>query len=392
VTHDSGSGMPMSERMQSLLSRAVEDQQSEQHSLAGALDDVRTQLATLVHDIETTRSQPAAEPDATAVAALTVELRESTRRTGERLDAVSRMVGQRGEDIAALQNSLVAIGEQLRAQADGIAGLVASVDGIGQHLNGIATYLGERARDDGSRAVVTEQRLVTLQNDMTALGSHVAGLTEAAARNNGDDLDGRIRSMVAGALVGTERRLAAHIDEAVLALAEAMLRRRPAAPVEAAPAAAAPIEAAPVEAAPIEAAPIEAAPVAQPIAEAPPVAPPVAEAPQQPQPPQPPAEQPVAAAEVSAPAAPADLPAAQPLVDPFPAAPPAQPPVEEQPTATAPDQTVDVTDPALAANAGSNGGAPNAAVSNGAPKVPTAWTTVMPDDDQRRRGWFRSRD
>jgi hypothetical protein len=375
VTHNSGSGIPMSERMQSLLSRAVDDQHSEQRSLAAALDEVRTQLATLARDVAASRSEPA-EHDAAAVGALTIELRESTRRTGDRLDALSRMVAQRGEDIATLQNSLVALDGQLRAQAEGVAGLASSVDGIGQHLNGIATYLGERARDDGSRIAALEQRLVTLQNDMTAVGGHVAGLTDST----GDALDSRIRSIVAGALVGTERRLATHIDDAVLALAEAMLRRRPAGREAAAP------DAAPVE----PPAPVEPAAAVEPAA---PVEPPAAEAP-------PMQAQPAVAVEA---------PLAQPLVDPFPTAaqpeaeqadivalpdgPPVQPPVEELPSApeATPEHTVDVTDPALAATAASNGGSAGAS-GNGAPKVPAAWTTVMPDDDQRRRGWFRSRE
>jgi hypothetical protein len=373
VTNDPGSGTPMSERMQSLLSSAVEDQHSEQRSLAAALDEVRAQISALAQHVAASREQPT-QTDPAAVAALTVELRESMRRSSDRLDAVARMVAQRGEDIATLQGSLSALGEQLRAQ--------------GESVNSIATYLGERTGDDGSRGAALEQRLVTLQNDMTAVGHHVAGLTESAAysdngrdlaslaesvrtldgrlaASSGEELDARIRSIIAGALVGTERRLAAHIDEAVLALAEAMLRRRPASR---------------------DAAPAEPPPAEQ-ITEQPPVEPPSIAEPQQV-------------------AEPAQQPAAQPLVDPIPTVaqdpvepmesadapegPPSQPPVEDYPAATAmtAPRTVDVTDPPVPAAATANGMAGSYSV----PKVPAAWTTVMPEDDQRRRGWFRSRD
>jgi hypothetical protein len=347
VTHDPGSGMPMSERMQSLLSRAVDDQRSEQRSITDALDEVRAQLEALSQEVAANREQPADQEQASAVAALTVELRESTRRTADRLDTVARMVAQRGEDLVALQNTVAALSE---------------------HANGIATYLGERARDDSSRIMALEQRLVTLQNDMTAVGSHVSGLTEAAATSTGDGLDARIRSIVASALVGTERRLSAHMEDSVLALAEAMLRRRPGGsqPEAVEPAAPQPsVDQAQPAAPATEFAPVAAAvaaPVVAPVAES---QPPV---PANPQPPV--AEAPVAEA-----------------------------PVAQLSTSDAsPDQTVDLTDGHIASSAANAGTGDNGSAtdytSNGLnPKVPAAWTTVMPDDDdQRRRGWFRSRE
>jgi hypothetical protein len=336
VTHDAGSGTPMSERMQSLLARAVDDQRSEQRSLADALDEVRTQLAALSQQVAASREQPTDQQEASAVTALTVELRESTRRTAERLDNVARMVAQRGEDLVTLQNTVSALREQLRAQGESVTGLAGSVDGVGQHVSGIATYLGDRAHDDSARIIALEQRLVTLQNDMTAVGSHVSGLTDAAATTpTGDELDARIRSIVAGALVGTERRLATHVEDSVLALAEAMLRHRP--------------------------------PASQPEAVQPPV--------EQVQPAAPAAEfPPVTAPAVDVLPTPAEPAASQPLTDPLPPTP--EPPTGEAPS---PDQTVDLTDGHIATGS--------------AAKVPAAWTTVMPaEDDQRRRGWFRSRE
>jgi hypothetical protein len=389
----------MSERMQSLLSRAVDDQQSEQRSLAATLADVQAQIERLAQDVAVSREHPSESSDA-AITALSVELREVMHRTGERLDMVARMVAQRGEDIGALQSSLSVLGEQLRAQNETVTSLAGSVDGIGQHVNGIATYLGDKARDDGSRMVSLEHRLVTLQNDMTAVGGHVAGLTESATRRTDSaELDARIRSIVAGALVGTERRLAAHVDEAVLALAEAMLRRRPAAPEPAAEAPAAPepvVEQPVVEPPASEQQPVAEQPVAEP-------APPAAEA----EPVQQVAPEPIPADAADEPAPPAVAyePAAMPAADPQPAPAVEMPAAETYPEPVpaaeaiaqepAAERTVDVTDQGVTAASASTAPAGNGQASNGngsSPKVPAAWTTVMPDDDQRRRGWFRSRE
>jgi hypothetical protein len=227
VTNDPGSGTPMSERMQSLLSRAVEDQLSEQRSLAGALADVRAQIATLTQSLAANQQSSSTSTDPAVVGALTTELREAMRRTGERLDTLARMVAQRGEDIVGLQASLSGLSDALKAQGEGIAGVTSSLSTVAQRVDGIATYLGDRSAGDNSRIAAIEQRLVTLQTDMTALGSYVAALSESAGgRPDGEDLDSRIRAIVAGALVGTERRLAAHVDETVLTLAEALLRPR----------------------------------------------------------------------------------------------------------------------------------------------------------------------
>jgi hypothetical protein len=357
----------MSERMQSLLARAVDDQRSEQRSLGDALDEIRAQLATLSQEIAASREQPADQQPSSAVTALSVELRESTRRTADRLDNVAHLVAQRGEDLATLQNTVSALSEQLHAHGETVTGLAGSVEGVGQHVSGIATYLGDRARDDSSRIMALEQRLVTLQNDMTAVGSHVSRLTEAAAMPTSEEQDARIRSIVAGALVGTERRLTAHIEDSVLALAEAILRHRPAGsqPEAVQP----PLPQPPIEQVQPAAAVTEFAPVTAPVAD--------------PQPPVPIAD-------------PAEFADSAGLPD----GPPVQPPVEELPIAAtpAPDQTVDLTDGHLATGSAANGGSADdgAAISHAGnglnPKVPAAWTTVMPDDDQRRRGWFRSRE
>ncbi len=55
MSEDAGAGSPMSERMQSLLSRAVEDQLTEQRQVAGALGEVHGQLARIAGQLDELR-------------------------------------------------------------------------------------------------------------------------------------------------------------------------------------------------------------------------------------------------------------------------------------------------------------------------------------------------
>jgi hypothetical protein len=338
----------MSERMQSLLSRAVEDQLSEQRSLAGALADVRAQIATLSQSLANNQQGSSTSSDPAVVGALTTELREAMRRTGERLDTLARMVAQRGEDIVGLQASLAGLSEALQAQGEGIGGVSSSLSSVAQRVDGIATYLGDRSAGDNSRIAAIEQRLVTLQTDMTALGSYVAALSESAgARPDGEDLDSRIRAIVAGALVGTERRLAAHVDETVLTLAEALLRPR--AVVSA------------TEDAPEPAADGDQLSDLTARAEA-------------------------AAASALAPEGPGPVPvtALHTASHQESAPPPAAAPPAEASTSPGPSAHTPAVAAAESAQSGQHNG--------GGPRVPPPWNTMEAEDADRRRGWFRSRD
>jgi len=168
MTQDPGSGSPMSERMQSLLSRAVEDQLSEQRQLAGALTEMRTQLSRLGSQLESLQAGDAGGPQLDeALGAISGEVREAVRLLGERLDNLPAR-----EDIESI-----------------VARLSESVDELGERIGRLEGRGGE---------------------------------TPAAA---GVDVDA-IEEIVARAISDSERRLADHVDEAVLTLAEALLRRR----------------------------------------------------------------------------------------------------------------------------------------------------------------------
>jgi hypothetical protein len=322
----------MSERMQSLLSRAVEDQLSEQRQLAGALTDVKDQLNRVSDELVDLRARAAPDDRAALderMASMAAEVREALRELGERLEGVVGLVTQRGEELAQLRSSVTELDYQVRSQgetlsglagvleatpaasdpeargrlaelesavsqlgpmlgevgvttsehASGLADLQQRFDTLAQAVQGMSTSLTQRA--EGSLEIsAVEAQLTALQEDMTALGSDVAGLVEgsvdratvqaaadaataAAARVgrmddiaaqvadlrlhlSGPDgvaanveqlrsgmgsvdeaaLDDRVRGIVAAAVAESEQRLSGHVDDAVVALAEVLLRRR----------------------------------------------------------------------------------------------------------------------------------------------------------------------
>lgn len=165
MTADPGSGTPMSERMQALLSRAVEDQLSEQRQLAGALAEVRGQLARIAAEMETIRGETGPAPDVEhAVAAVSAEVRAAVRLLGERLDGVDAALARLAERVEALDRGPDPRVDELSAEVEDLHDGLFGDHGLGPRLTG-------------------------------ALADLRAGLAE-------------------------------HVDEAVLALAEALLRRR----------------------------------------------------------------------------------------------------------------------------------------------------------------------
>ena len=163
MTQDPGSGVPMSERMQSLLSRAVEDQLSEQRQLAGVLAEVRTQLGQLTSQLGSAPAGAAASPQIDeALGAIAGNVRDAVRLLGERLDTVGRLVQQRGHDLAE-QRAM--IGE-----------LKAAVDGHTNALAGVTGGLGALP--------AFGERIDALQGGLAGLGDRLQGLEEVVAAVN----------------------------------------------------------------------------------------------------------------------------------------------------------------------------------------------------------------
>src|SRR4051794_21884155 len=180
MTQDPGSGVPMSERMQSLLSRAVEDQLSEQRQLAGVLAEVRTQLGQLTGQLGAL--QGAAGGDSPqleqALGAIAGNVRDAVRLLGERLDTVGRLVQERGHDLA---DQRAMIGE-----------LKVSVDGHTKALSGMTGGL--------AALPAFGERLEALQGGLTGLGDRLRGLEELTAAVSGlqqraDTVDAGLREL-----------------------------------------------------------------------------------------------------------------------------------------------------------------------------------------------------
>ncbi|HET6908447.1 MAG TPA: hypothetical protein VFH54_03835, partial [Mycobacteriales bacterium] len=173
MTADPGSsGGPMSERMQSLLSRAVEDQLSEQRQVAQALTELRAQLARVAQDIASLGSGSGDEAASGAIAGVAAEVRDAVRMLGERLDGVARMVQQRGVDLAEIKASVAELQDAVRAHSNALAGVSGGL-GVQEHVDGLAQELREvRSAFTGIAARVAEQPART---DLDKLSATLAG-------------------------------------------------------------------------------------------------------------------------------------------------------------------------------------------------------------------------
>jgi hypothetical protein len=285
-----------------MLSRAVEGQLNEQRELMSAISDMRTQLMRFGQELAELRVRPPQDEasDAT-INNVTVEMREAVRFLSERLDGVTRVVAQRGEELGDIRTALTAIDAHARSQAEtlsvlsaglqllpsygervsalqenvqvlhgqltsiegalqaagddkvderlaaideSLAPLTARLDAIDESLapltvgldqvtdaesaqSGLLTQL--QATTSGLHQAVTDLNagLEPMASDITAIGGEVTGLVEGAA--DGAAMDARVTESVRAAVRGLEQRLTDHVDQAVLALAETLLRRRPSA-------------------------------------------------------------------------------------------------------------------------------------------------------------------
>jgi hypothetical protein len=251
--------------LRSMLSRAVEDQLVDQHEIAGLMGDMRNQLMRFGQEIADLRAHRPGEDSSDAqINSVTVELREAVRFLSERIDGVTRMVAQRGEDLADIRGALTAVDAHIRSQAETIGLLSAGLQSLpsyGEQVSVLADNLAivhrqlvtiegtiaasaSQPADDRLTSIeasvaplgatvselsqtvsALQSRIEPLASDVTTIGANVAGLVEGTA--DGAALDSRVRESVGHAVRDTEQRLINHIDEAVLALAQTLLKRRP---------------------------------------------------------------------------------------------------------------------------------------------------------------------
>jgi hypothetical protein len=331
VESDTAGGESTSDLLQTMLSRAVEAQLADQSELTSAVGDMRAQLMRLSQELAEMRVRPPSDDSDAQINNVTVEMREAVRFLSERLDGVTRMVAQRGEELADIRTALTAIDAHVRSQAEtigvlsaglqalpsygervsvlqdnlqvlhrqlvGIEGTLAKAEGdaVGERLTAIVAAVSAPKDDSGiterltaieaaieaaaasagdadvadrlsaiessvsplvgrlnevsdtgtaqsallsqlqSSASQLQLAVIGLQSqiepiaeDVTAIGGEVTGLVEGSA--DGAALDSRVSESVSQAVRDTEQRLIAHIDDAVLALAQTLLKRRVSSP------------------------------------------------------------------------------------------------------------------------------------------------------------------
>src|SRR3954470_16311190 len=138
-------GNPVAERMQALLSRAVEDQLSEQRTVANALAEVRAQVAAVGEGLRGAASGVAVERLRTDLGAVATELRMSTTGLGERFDILARRLDEQaatiagaGSGTAELSTGLDALAGDVAAQGAAITRLTAAVSSLSSFPQALA--------------------------------------------------------------------------------------------------------------------------------------------------------------------------------------------------------------------------------------------------------------
>src|SRR4051812_11776699 len=189
----------MSERMQSLLSRAVEDQLSEQRQLAGALTEVRAQLAGLGSQLEGIQGGSDGPAIKQALGAVAADVREAVRLLGERLDGVGRLVQQRGHDLAEQRVAIAELKTAVDGHTDALGGMtggLAALPAFGERIDALHSGLGglaDRLRgleELGAAVSGLQQRADSLDAGLRELRQAFSGVAARAAQLPGrDDLE-----------------------------------------------------------------------------------------------------------------------------------------------------------------------------------------------------------
>ncbi|MDP9183245.1 MAG: hypothetical protein M3P04_10775, partial [Actinomycetota bacterium] len=139
---------PASERMQALLSRAVEEQVSEQRAASSVLHELKEQLASLEAGVRGAAANATVERLDTAVATVVADQRTATTLLSQRLEALTGRV-----------EALSALGEDVSAQA-------AALDRVHTALESFGSF---------------PRALSSLQHDLAGLHDRLAPLAEMQA-------------------------------------------------------------------------------------------------------------------------------------------------------------------------------------------------------------------
>ena len=186
-----GSGA-VSERMQALLSRAVEEQVNEQREVQSLLSEVRNALTQVQRD---GRAAPAGQADLGAhLANHASETRTQLTLLDERLEAIVRAVGTSAQVLQGISGQLERLGDAIKEQTAN-AGRSEPVAQVRREVSDL------RSRVDAMESSV--------RGDVAGLHQQLAADVERITASTDE----------------STRTIANHVDNAVLVLAEALLRR-----------------------------------------------------------------------------------------------------------------------------------------------------------------------
>ena len=202
----------VSDRMQALLSRAVEEQVSEQRAVSTVLGELRSQVASLGEAVRLAASDASVERLGGVVSTVVADLRTSTSLLGQRIEALSKRVEAVAVDtaapteqavvrLAALSGDIAAQGdavermqaalEQLAAFPAALAALQTDVAGMHDRLQPLAEIRASIG-DIGAR---TASGLAAMRPQLDALEAKVDAFGEGAQPD-------RLRDSIVDALTG----------------------------------------------------------------------------------------------------------------------------------------------------------------------------------------------
>ncbi len=216
--------------MQSLLSRAVEEQAAEQRAVSTLLGQIVTRLETLARDVTSLGSL------GDAVGAVDVDLRTSTTLLADRINALSSSIVEQastgasvlGRDVAGLRSDLARIAARPPAPAlDDLSQLVRTQAAAEREQVAELLQDGLASERPVSRSMTTEVVRDVVTDVVTEVVTDV--VTDVVTEVVGDALAverAHSTQTLQAVIDASEERVLAYVDQAVMALAEALLLPR----------------------------------------------------------------------------------------------------------------------------------------------------------------------
>ena len=168
---------PVSERMQALLSGAVEDQLGEQRQVSVVLAELRAQVGALGDALRGAASGAGLDRLGTELGTQTLEVRRTIAALGERLDGLSRRLEEVSTSTATGSQGAEHVGVRVTALASDIAGHGAAVEELAAAVQAFPRALAALQRD-----------LAGLHDRVSPLAALRDEVTQLSAQPGGDAL------------------------------------------------------------------------------------------------------------------------------------------------------------------------------------------------------------